>query len=257
MLKIEEILSYYPKNLHQYKQFIFKEYLQYQILKIIFKSKFANQLNFLWWTCLRICHENQRFSEDLDFDNLWLTEIDFKKLSIIIKKDLEKIWLEIEIKNIFKWAFRCNIKIPKILKDLWFSNISEEKILIQVDTAPHWFEYQKNIKILNKFWSVFPINTTPLDIIASQKIWAIFNRKRLKWRDFFDLIFILWKTDINLDYLKLKLWIKNREELREKIINFCKDINYDELIKDVEIFLFDEEWKNNIKYFREIIGEKI
>ena len=256
MLKIEEILSFYPKDLHKFEQFIFKEYLQYLILKIIFETKYAKKLSFLWWTNLRIIHNNTRFSEDLDFDNFWLTVEEFKKLSIIIKKELEKLWFEVEIKNVFKWAFRCNIKIPKILKDLWFSDLEQEKILIQVDTAPHNFEYNINIKVLNKFWLVFPISTTPIDIIASQKIWAIFNRKRAKWRDFFDLIFLLSKTDINLEYLKLKLWIKNKEELKNKLLGFCETLDFEELTKDVEIFLFNEEWKNNIKYFKEIIKDK-
>ena len=129
--------------------------------------------------------------------------------------------------------------------------------MIQVDTAPHNFDYTTEIKILNKFWLVFPINTTPLDIIASQKIWAIFNRKRLKWRDFYDLVFLLSKTDINLDYLRFKLNINTKNELKEKLLNFCEKLNFDELVKDVEIFLFDESWKNNIKYFKEIIQNQL
>lgn len=257
MLNIEEILSYYPEKLHKFRQFIFKEYLQYLILKIIFESKYSEKLSFLWWTCLRIIHNNQRFSEDLDFDNFWLNEEEFKKLSEIVKDWLEKIGLNVEIKNVFKWAFRCNVKIPKILKELWFSSLDEEKILIQIDTAPHWFDYQVKAKILNKFWLVFPVKYTPIDIIASQKIWAIFNRKRLKWRDFFDLVFLLWKTDINLDYLKLKLWVNSKQELKEKILKFLENVNFDDLIKDVEVFLFEENWKNNIKYFKEIIEENL
>lgn len=257
MLKLEEILSYYPKVLQKFDQFIFKEYLQYLILKVIFESKFSNKLSFLWWTNLRLVHENNRFSEDLDFDNFWLTIEEFRELSWIIKKELEKIWFEIEIRNIFKWAFRCNIRIPKILKELWFSNLEQEKILIQVDTAPHNFDYKTEAKVLNKFWLVFPINTTPLDIIASQKIYAIFNRKRAKWRDFYDLAFLLSKTTINLEYLKEKIWTNNLGEVKEKLLGFCDTLNFDYLIKDVEIFLFDESWKNNIKYFKEIIKSNL
>jgi hypothetical protein len=47
MLNLDEILNYYPKELHKFKQFIFKEYLQYIILKIIFESKYATKLAFL------------------------------------------------------------------------------------------------------------------------------------------------------------------------------------------------------------------
>ncbi len=253
MIKLADILSFYPQNLQPFQQFIFKEYLQYLILKIIFETKFANKLSFLWWTNLRIVHNNNRFSEDLDFDNFWLTENDFEELSIIIKNELEKMWFDVEINNTFKWAFRCKIKIPKILKDLWFSSLEDEKILIQVDTAPHHFDYQTEVKVLNKFWLVFPINTTPLDIIAAQKVYAIFNRKRAKWRDFFDLVFLLSKTNINKEYLKIKLEINDINELKNKLLDFCDTLNFEELTKDVEIFLFDESWKNNVKFFKNII----
>lgn len=255
MLNIKQILEFYPQKLQKFDQFIFKEYLQYLILKVIFESKYSNKLSFLWWTCLRIVHNNNRFSEDLDFDNFWLKQKEFEELSIIIKEKLEKNWFEIEIKNVFKWAFRCNIKIPKILKELWYSNLEEEKILIQVDTASHNFEYQVESKILNKFWIVFPINATPLDIISAQKIYAIFNRKRMKWRVFFDLVFLLSKTKPNIEYLKLKLWFDSLEKTKKELLNLCEDIDFDYLIKDVEVFLFDESSKNNIKYFKQIIKE--
>lgn len=133
--------------------------------------------------------------------------------------------------------------------------MEEEKILIQVDTAPHNFEYQVESKILNKFWIVFPINATPLDIISAQKIYAIFNRKRMKWRDFFDLVFLLSKTKPNIEYLKLKLWFDSLEKTKKELLNLCEDIDFDYLIKDVEVFLFDESSKNNIKYFKQIIKE--
>lgn len=257
MLNLEEILSYYPKELHKFKQFIFKEYLQYIILKIIFESKFATKLSFLWWTNLRIVHNNMRFSEDLDFDNFWLSNNEFDELSNIIKNELEKNGFEVEIKTVFKWAYRCSIKIPKLLKDLWFSIFEDEKILIQIDTATHDFIYKPEVKILNKFWLVYSIYSTPIDIIASQKIYAIFNRNRPKWRDFFDLVFLLSKTQINLDYIKNKLWFLTLEQTKNELLKFCDKLNFDDLTKDVEIFLFDESWKNNLIFFKEIIKENL
>jgi hypothetical protein len=48
MLNLQEILSFYPKEEQKkFQQFIFKEYLQYLILKIIFESKYASKLAFL------------------------------------------------------------------------------------------------------------------------------------------------------------------------------------------------------------------
>jgi len=47
MLNLEQVKALYPENLRKYEQFIFKEYLQYLILEIIFRTKFANKLSFL------------------------------------------------------------------------------------------------------------------------------------------------------------------------------------------------------------------
>ena len=67
MLELNEIKRFYPESLHSFDSFLLKEYLQYKILEIIFSGQFANKLCFIGGTNLRIIHENQRFSEDLDF----------------------------------------------------------------------------------------------------------------------------------------------------------------------------------------------
>jgi predicted nucleotidyltransferase component of viral defense system len=39
----------------------------------VFESKFASKLVFIGGIYLRIVHQNQRFSEDIDFDNFGLS----------------------------------------------------------------------------------------------------------------------------------------------------------------------------------------
>jgi len=210
-----------------------------RILQIIFNSKFANKLAFLGGTVLRIIYDNNRFSEDLDFDNFGLSEKEFNEISLVVKKQLQLEGYEVEIRNVFKGAYRCYIRIPKLLFDSGLSGYEEEKILIQLDTAPHNFQYKPEKVILNKFDVFTEINVTPLDIILSQKIFAIFNRKALKGRDFFDTVFLLSKTKPNYDYLQLKLKIKNGQELKSKLEIFSDKINFNELAEDVEPFLFN------------------
>lgn len=257
MLNLKEINKYYPASLRIHKQFIFKEYLQYLILQVIFSSKYSNKLSFLWWTNLRLIHNNNRFSEDLDFDNFGLSKWEFEDISKEIKKKLELQWFIVEVRNVYKWAFRCYIKIPQILKKLWFSSLSEEKILIQIDTVPHWFKYNPDKPILNKFGLFFKINTTPLDILLSQKIWAIFNKKRKKWRDFFDIIFLIWLTKPNIPYLKSKLWFQNIEETKVKILKLCKKIDFKKLVNDVKPFLINTEEINRVLMFEEYIKKAL
>ena len=253
MLDIKTILSWYPKNLHGYEQFIFKEYLQYLILKIIYESPYKHKLVFLWGTCLRIVHENRRFSEDLDFDNFDLTKDDFERLSEIIVQKLSLEWFTVEVVNVYKWAYHCKVKIPKVLKQLWYSNLDDEKILIQIDTVPQYFWYTPETHFLQKFWLMFPISSVPKSIIASQKVYAIINRKRPKWRDYFDLAFLLSNTSINMQYIQEKLWWKTPEEVRKKLSIFFENQDKEQLIKDTKPFLFDTSGENNILYFNEVI----
>jgi predicted nucleotidyltransferase component of viral defense system len=253
MLSLSEIEKYYPENILAFKRNLLREYLQYKILQIIFDSKYAGKLSFLGGTALRIVHDNTRFSEDLDFDNFGLTEKEFEEISKIVKKHLELEGYEVEIRNVFKGAYRCYIRIPRLLFDSGLSGYEEEKILIQLDTAPHGFRYEPEKIILNKFDVFTEINVTPPDIILSQKIFAIFNRKTLKGRDFFDTIFLLSKTKPNHDYLQLKLKIKSGQALKEKLLAFGSGIDFKELAKDVEPFLFKPEDSKKVALFEKYI----
>ncbi|MDR9410819.1 MAG: nucleotidyl transferase AbiEii/AbiGii toxin family protein, partial [Balneolaceae bacterium] len=98
MLTLREIQPFYPEKLRRFPRFLLREYLQYKILEIIFESKYATHLCFLGGTCLRIVHGNNRFSEDLDFDNIDLKEDAFQDIATEIEKQLEREGYEVELK---------------------------------------------------------------------------------------------------------------------------------------------------------------
>lgn len=254
MLSLEEIEKYYPKNLRSFKRSLLREYLQYKILQIIFDSPYGEKLSFLGGTALRIIHGNARFSEDLDFDNFKLTQREFEKISALVKRKLELEGYFVEIKNVFKGAFRCYVRIPKLLFDSGLSGYEEEKILIQLDAMARGFRYKPEKVILRKFDVFTQISVTPLDIILSQKIYAIFNRKTAKGRDFYDAIFIFSKTEPNYEYLKAKLNISGKEILKKKILALVKDFDFKKLAKEAEPFLFNVEDSEKIKLFSRYVG---
>lgn len=196
---------------------------------------------------------NANFSEDLYFDNFWLNEEDFEKLTSEIKKELELLWFEVEIKNVYKWAWHCNIRFPGILFDSWLSKFQEEKILIQIDSVSQDYIYPSIKKMINKCDVIQYINTCPTSILLSKKIHALLARKRLKWRDFYDISFLYSLTKPDFDYLNTKIWIKNELELKEKLIEFCKDLDLEKIALDVEPFLIDSWDKFRISYFKEFL----
>lgn len=253
MLSLSTIEKYYPTNERSFKKNILREYLQYKILEIIFNSNFSGQLAFLGGTNLRIVHQNSRFSEDLDFDNFGLTQEQFITLSDEIKKGLELQGYEVEIKNVFKTAYRSYIRMPKVLFDNDMSNLQNEKILIQIDTVPHAFDYVKDVEILSKFDVFTEIYATPLDILLSQKIYAAVNRPRAKGRDFFDIVFLLPQTKPNYEYLDRKIQVHNSKELKDWLLTQVKDFDFDALAKDVEPFLIDPKQANRVTHFLSFI----
>jgi predicted nucleotidyltransferase component of viral defense system len=253
MLSLKNIEQYYPDNQKPFKRNILREYLQYKILEIIFNSRHAQDVIFLGGTALRIIYNNNRFSEDLDFDNFTLTEEQFADLANEVKRGLELQGYEVEIKNVFKGAYRSYIRLPNVLFDNDMSNLKEEKIMIQIDTVPHVFDYKKDTKILNKFDVFTQIFTTPIDILLSQKIYAALNRSRAKGRDFFDIVFLFPQTKPNYEYLDKKLGIKNGSELKEALLAKTAEFDFDDLAKDIEPFLINGDDGKKVKLFREYV----
>lgn len=253
MINLEEIKKFYSPKEQVFEQFLLKEYLQYQILNIIFSSNYWKDLVFLWWTAIKLIYNSTRFSEDLDFDNFKLNEKDFENLSKYIQKEMELLWYEIEIKNVYKWAYRCYIKFPKILKQLWFSNLNNEKILIQIDTVKQDYKYEADKKIIDKFDVYKLINVCPVDIILSKKIHALIDRKRAKWRDFFDIVYLYRFTKPNFTYLQAKTWIKNNLQLKEKLNNFIKTIDLKKIAQDIKPFLINQDEINRVLYFEDFV----
>ncbi|MDD4409525.1 MAG: nucleotidyl transferase AbiEii/AbiGii toxin family protein [Candidatus Pacebacteria bacterium] len=253
MLSLNNIEKYYPDNEKSFKRNILREYLQYKILEIIFNSKYAQDLIFLGGTALRIVYNNSRFSEDLDFDNLNITEEQFADLANEVKKGLELQGYKVEIRNVFKGAYRSYIRMPKVLFDNDISGLEEEKILIQIDTVPQTVKYEKDKKILNRFDVFTQIFTTPIDVLLSQKIYAALNRDRAKGRDFFDIIFLLSQTKPNYEYLEAKLGVKNAKELKKMLLEQTANLDFNELAKDIEPFLINSEDSKKVKMFREYI----
>jgi len=252
MLDIEQIESFYPENIRIFKRNLLREYLQYKILEAIFDSEFGEKLSFMGGTAIHIIHQNNRFSEDLDFDNIGLNEKDFERLSQLVQRRLDLEGYKLEIRNVYKSAYRSYISFLDILFENRLSAHREEKLLIQIDAEPQKFDYRPEKIILNRFDVFLRINVVPVDILLAQKIYAIFNRKRAMGRDFYDAVFLLGKTKPNMDYIRSKLEIKNKE-LKDKLLRKCNDFDFKYLAKDAEPFLFIPNDSKKVLYFCDYI----
>jgi len=257
MLDITTIKQVYGTQLHSFDRSLLREYLQYQILAILFNHPLSRKLSLLGGTCLRIVRQLPRFSEDIDFDNTNLSEAEFKILGQFLQRELEKRGYLVEVQFISKGAFQCLIKFPDLLYKHGISPQKSEKILIQVDTFDQEVPYESDIFILDKFEFFTQIKVTPKGVILAQKLWTITQRPRLKGRDFFDIMFLLQNTQPNLAFLHAKFGKKNLFELREEILEKLHDADYAQLADDVRPFLLNSADADRITLFPDFLRQKL
>lgn len=256
MLSLKEVQKFYPESLQHAGTFLIREYLQYKILEIIYESEYADALIFFGGTCLRIIHGNNRFSEDLDFDNRRLSENDFSNIAALVKKGLEQEGYETEVNTAYKEAFHCYVRFPGLLFEEGLTGHKEQKILIQLDTEAQNYEYIPEKPLLNKFDIFTEIFTTPLPTLLAQKFYAILNKKRNKGRDFYDITFMLgMQTEPDWKYLEQKISISNKHVLKKAVLEHCQKIDMNEMAKDVEPFLFRAQDVKRVTMFPQLIDQ--
>lgn len=244
-----------------------KEYLQVSVLDFIYNNPEYQNLIFTGGSCLRICHNLPRLSEDLDFD---LTKKDYQQLNL--KK------LALKIKNYFKNNFLMNIdfrcqtktriylKFP-VLKKLNLS-YGQGSDVLYVKIEPNKSEFMKpelEISPVSNFGFNFLAKNYNLKFLMTGKILAIFNRAwfkgekneiNIKGRDFYD-IFWYFQNGIKPDFKNLAkfIGIKNetelKEQLREKI---AQNVNEQKLSYDLKNFFGNQNFISNFcKNYKQIM----
>ena len=249
LLEFQQIKEQYPESLQPFERSILREYLQYKVLQATFDSKHASKLAFLGGTALRIVYGNTRFSEDIDLDNFGLSWAAFEEVIEKVNRFLSLEGFEVEVKNVKKGAYHCNLRFPKLLYDEGLSPLPGEKILIQVDTTAQGYEYQPDVVLLNKFDVFAEIRVTPLDTLLSQKIYTAVNRKRPKGRDFYDISFLASRTKPDYGFLKHTMDVDTEEKLKEEITSRIGEYDFNTIADDVAPFLMNRNEINRVQKF--------
>lgn len=260
MLNFQNILTTYPTLLQSRKEHIYKEYLQYHILEWIFDAPYSDKVCFIWGTALRLCYGNSRFSEDLDFDNTNLSYEEFDSMMEYVANSLELKWFTVETRLVRKWAYHYYFKFPELLYDAWLSPMRTSKILIQIDTHDQWVKYVAKNSKLSAFEVNILVSVASINTLLAQKLYTVFERKRMKWRDFFDILFLLKKTQQpDRHYLNKTLDINDPTALKNRLLTNCEGLDFKRLQADVAPFLFQPQNQsviNFVKYIEQIDFQK-
>lgn len=250
MLDLNQIKEYFPSALANINpKGMLVEYLQYELLDSLFKQAGSEKLSFIGGTAIRIVHDSQRFSEDLDFDNFGLDYPGFKTLLGKASAEMEVKGLEFEMKELKKGdTFHCYFRFSDLLHRFGLSGHRGEKILVSVDTEKKALLFQPGFKPLNKFGIFRNVPVNPPPILLAQKLLAILQRKREKGRDFYDASFLAAKTKPDYNYIKNITGLE-KDDFIHKLTRRCAKLDYKVLAKDVAPFLFDDSQLGRITNF--------
>jgi predicted nucleotidyltransferase component of viral defense system len=233
---------------------VIREYLQAKIIDDLYNQQAADQLSFVGGTSLRLLRGLPRFSEDLDFDNLGLTDDEIKRLveQVIANLKLENIEVELKVtqrgyKNYFE------LKFPQLLKPLGISADPREKLMIKLDYADYWQGQKPETVLLNSFGFVQQVVTNPLNQVLGQKLAAYVERDRTQPRDMFDLVWLYGQgARLDQDFLQANQLGDLLDQAREK---FAQEGASQQLKRRLKPFLFKETEVDKLELLGQVLVE--
>lgn len=244
-----------------------REYLQYLVLSYLYNSPDFKKLVFKGGSCLRVCFDLPRLSEDLDFDG----RVDLLRLENFLKEKIKKAgYSSLETK--IQGEGRLYLKFP-VLRNLGLApkgesdkqSFSSNKLYVKIEIGKD--------KLPNGRFSLTPVSQKGFNFLIrhydlpslfSGKINALLERLwfkgekneiDVKGRDFYDLWWFLQKkVEPNWKTLIVTQGIKNEKELKKALAEKIKRVTPYKLAFDLQNFLADQEFVNDFaKNYSEIV----
>jgi len=238
---------------------LIREYLQTKIIYYLYQEKSSKLLSFIGGTSLRLLRDLDRFSEDLDFDNLGLKFSEIKNLFLKVKNKLEKEGFEIEYK--MKKTDDSGIgemKFKNFLFQLGISPHRDENLAIKINYTSPKIKPETEIVILGRFGIVQSVITNTLEFLFSQKIRATLKRKDFQPRDLYDIVWFLSHNVKPSPLLFPELKVKNEKELFKELGRFYQKKvkpNLKNLKRRLAPFLIDEKKICYLDIFEKLISK--
>jgi len=244
-----------------------KEYLQYPVLDFIYNGEEYNDFIFIGGSCLRVCFEGPRLSEDLDFD---LPAEAWKKFDIKIFAERiatvfrTKYLLPLEVRT--QSNYRIYLKFS-VLKELGLAGKMESDFLfVKIELNQSRYPVLAIEKTpIAKFGYNFMAQNYKLPFLMVGKLGALFQRLwfkgaeneiDIKGRDFFDFFWYL-QNKIEPDWVALQelIGIANKTDLKNKVLDLIdKRVTEQKLAFDLINFFPDQMFVETFcKNYKELI----
>ena len=244
-----------------------KEFLQYPTLSFIYNAQNYKNFIFTGGSCLRICFDAPRLSEDLDFD---LSERDYQKLNLAGLTERLKLYFKqkylIDVITKCQTNKRIYLKFP-LLKELGLADESESDLLyVKIEPSKSSFNNPKvELSPISFYGFNLIIKNYSLSFLMTGKIIAILNRQwykgkkneiDIKGRDFYDLFWYLQKG-VSPDWKNLKklVNISSEDLLKKELLKLIdKHITPQKLSYDLKNFFPDQNFVSDFcKNYKKIM----
>jgi predicted nucleotidyltransferase component of viral defense system len=228
------------------QELMLQEMMQKYVLVALAKSHFFTLAEFHGGTFLRIMHNLERFSEDLDFvlktpNHEFSWEPFYKTLDEVFKSD--DIGIEIidrsKADNAVKKAFLKTDSLGKLLVvDLPFARNRNQKIKIKLEIDANPPSHSTFESQFLDFPSPVTITTQTLASSFSGKIHALLCRNYVKGRDWYDFIWYVEKR-LQPNYKLLKSALFQNGPWKEEVL----DINSTFLLSALKQKIAQVDWE--------------
>lgn len=262
----EGMLSAYNPVTEQQKRNAVFEVNQQVILAGLYNGGFFDVAAFYGGTCLRIFHNLQRFSEDMDFSLLAPDRnFDFSRYFQPIIDEFSIVGRKVEIRKKDKKNFgkveSAFLKDNTDVYDVSFQTDKSIKIKIEVDTQPP-LNFRTEQKLLLQPNSFMARCFVLQDLFAGKMHALVYRawKNRVKGRDWYDFEwYVRHKIPLGFTHLAERTLMLNNEVIdKESFIRKLKDkfreANIEQVKQDVVPFVRDTNelaiWSN--EYFIEL-----
>lgn len=239
------------------KRALIREYLQTKIITDLYDKEESRKLSFIGGTSLRLLRGLDRFSEDLDFDNLGLSFPQIKEVFGEIAADLGKS--DFSATYIMKSTNGSGIgdlKFPDVLFQLKISAHRSEKLSVKINYMTPRIKPASEFVVLTRFGFVQNVLTNTRETLCAQKIRAIIQRKDPQPRDFYDVVWFLSQNIRPEEKILRSLGFKNAKEAFVRINEiFESNIkqNLPQFKRRLQPFLLDESHISYLDMFPDVI----
>lgn len=256
----EMVEALHPRNKNE-KESAKQEVMQQIALYGLYRGGFFDHAAFYGGTCLRIFHNLQRYSEDMDFtqtekdSNIHLENY-FPQLIEAFKLTGREVTIKKKEKKTFGKVESAFLKDNTDVYDIAFQTEKTIKVKIELDTDPPLGFETEQKTLLKPFSTMIRCVTLP-DLYAG-KMHALLYRNwktRVKGRDWYDFQwYVANHVPLNFEHLQKRVAEFNgielsKDDFQEALHERLATTDIESVKQDVSRFIFDQRdieiWSND------------